>query len=229
MKVAIVLAREGSKRILKKNIKEFCGRPIISWTISKLIQSNLFHKIIVSTDSEEIANISRESGAEVPFIRPKFLADDHATTLDVMHHAVQWLTDQKIHSEVVCCSYATSVFLNASLLEQGITKIEQEGWQAAMSVVESSYPLLRSLYISDRNGIEMVFPDELNTRSQDLRKTYHDAAQFYIADPSFWLSKGVFYSHNTFAVRHSLSSLIDIDNVEDWAMAELIFKSQNLS
>ena len=229
MKVAVVLAREGSKRILKKNIKEFCGKPIISWTISKIIQSNLFDKIIVSTDSEEIATISRESGAEVPFMRPKLLADDHATTVDVMHHAVQWLEDQKIHSEVICCSYATSVFLNASLLAEGITKVQEKRWQASMSVVESNYPLLRSLYFSDDRGLEMVFPDELNTRSQDLRKTYHDAAQFYIAEPNFWLSKEVFYSQNTYAVKHSSSSLIDIDTINDWEIAELIFKAQNLT
>ena len=226
MKVAVILAREGSKRIPKKNIKEFCGKPIISWTISKLGDSNLFDKIIVSTDSKEIASVAVQNGAEVPFMRPKTLADDHSTTLDVMQHAVQWLIDQKIDAQIVCCAYATSVFLNPLLLQKGISNIQAERWKASMSVVASNYSVFRSLYISESGGLRMVFPDEYNSRSQDLEKTYHDAAQFYPAEPEFWLNKNVFYSNSTYPVEHPQSSLIDIDTEEDWIIAESIFKAQ---
>lgn len=229
MKVAIVLAREGSKRILKKNIKEFCGKPIISWTISKLKESNLFNKIIVSTDSKEIASVAIKCGAEVPFMRPKNLSDDYASTLDVMHHATQWLMDQKIDAQIISCSYATSVFLKTNLLDEGIRMVQDHNWKASMSVVESNSSVFRSFYASKSDGLEMVFPNEFKKRSQDLTKTYHDAAQFYVAGPDFWLEKKVFYSAKTFPIEHPSSSLVDIDSLEDWRLAEAIFKTYHMA
>ena len=229
MKVAIVLAREGSKRISKKNTKVFCGKPIIEWTISKLKESNLFNKIIVSTDSKEIASVAIKCGAEVPFMRPKKLSNDYASTLDVMHHATQWLMDQKIDAQIISCSYATSVFLKTNLLDEGIRMVQDHNWKASMSVVESNCSVFRSFFVSDSEGIEMIFPDQYNVRSQDLKITYNDAAQFYIAEPSFWLDKNKFYSTATFGVKYPISSVIDIDTSEDWSVAELIFKSQHLN
>ncbi len=229
MKVAIILAREGSKRIPKKNIKEFCGKPIIYWTITKIKESNLFDKIIVSTDSKEISSLALENGAEVPFIRPKALSDGHSSTLDVMQHAVSWLIKEKFELELVCCAYATSVFQDLDLLKVGMDKIKEEKWEASMSVTEFNYSVFRSFFTSQSDGLEMVFPDQYEERSQDLPKTYHDAAQFYLAAPEFWLAKKVFYSNKTFPVEFPSSTLIDIDTIEDWALAELIFKTHHMS
>ena len=229
MKVAIILAREGSKRIPKKNIKKFCGKPMIYWIIHKLKDANFFDKIIVSTDSKEIASIALQYGAEVPFMRPKIFSDDYATTLDVMHHAIEWLIEKKIDIELACCTYATSAFLDPALLKEGIEKVNESEWDASMSVVEFSNSIFRSFYASKSDGLEMVFPDQYEKRSQDLTKTYHDAAQFYVAGPDFWLEKKVFYSANTFPVEHPSSSLVDIDSLEDWHLAEAIFKTYHMA
>lgn len=223
MNIAIIPARGGSKRIPRKNIREFCGKPMIAWSIDAARNSGLFESIIVSTDDHEIADIARVCGAEVPFMRPTELADDHTGTTEVIAHATRWLMDQGWLPEAVCCLYATAPFVREEDLRQGLDLLNSGNWAYTFTVTEYAAPIFRSFYIRPEGGVEMLFPEHFNTRSQDLPSALHDAGQFYWGRPNAWLEQKRLFD------RHSCPLIIprwrvqDIDTEEDWKCAELMW------
>lgn len=224
MRMAVIPARGGSKRIPRKNIKIFCGKPMIAWSIEAAKNSNLFDKIIVSTDDDEIAEVSIKCGAQVPFTRPKDLSNDFVGTSEVISHATQWALSQNFNLEAVCCIYATAPLVQTSDLSRGL-KILQDGiWDYAFSVTEFSSPIFRSFRKSEKGGLEMFFPDKFEVRSQDLPVAYHDAGQFYWGLPNAWLKAVKIFDQHSAPVLIPRWAVQDIDTHEDWKRAEIIFK-----
>ncbi len=227
MNVAIIPARGGSKRIHRKNIKQFCGKPIIAWPIEFVQRSGLFERIIVSTDDEEIANVSKSYGAEVPFFRPDELSDDHTGTIDVVAHAISWMKEQQLRPRVICCVYPTSVFITKEDLIKGYDALNTKNWQYAISVTDYEYPIFRSFKKHPNGGLKMFFPEHFESRSQDLPQAFHDAAQFYWGKPEAWLSNLKLYDCHSFPVIIPRWRLQDIDTEDDWKRAEILFNIIN--
>ena len=224
MNVAVIPARSGSKRIRRKNIREFYGKPIITWPISVAKKSGLFEHILISTDDEEIAEVSRSCGAEVPYIRSGELSDDHAGITEVMAHAVNWMQEQDWRPESVCCIYPTSVFLIKDDLEKGHETLQTGDWQFTFSVTDFEYPIFRSFKAHPDGGVEMFFPEHFETRSQDLPEALHDAAQFYWGKPEAWLNHLKMFDLHSFPVMIPRWRIQDIDTEDDWKRAELVFE-----
>ena len=224
MKIAVIPARGGSKRIPKKNIKYFCGKPMIAWSIEVAKQSKLFDHVIVSTDDQEIAAIARSYGATVPFIRPSDLSNDYAGTTEVIAHATQWALDQSWDVSAVCCVYATAPFVQIQDLKQGLINLETGGWQYSFSVTEYASPIYRSFQTDTKGGLKMLFPEYFASRSQDLPHILHDAGQFYWGKPSAWIKQKKIFSKISAPVIIPSWRVQDIDNQSDWVRAEFIFK-----
>ena len=224
MNVAVILARGGSKRIPRKNIKQFCGKPMISWPIELAKESGLFEHIIVSTDDEEIAKISKKYGAEVPFIRPDKLSDDYVGIIDVIDHAVTWMYEQKWQPETVCCMYATSVFLTVNDLNKGYKMLTMGEWSYTFSATDFEYPIFRSFKDHPNGGVEMFFPEYFEKRSQDLPVALHDAAQFYWGVPNSWTNKLKLFESHSYPIKIPRWRVQDIDTEDDWKQAEILFK-----
>ena len=227
--IAIIPARGGSKRITKKNIKNFCGKPIISYSIQAAIKTVLFDKIVVSTDSHEIAEIAVKYGAEVPFIRPKELADDFVGTDEVIIHALNWFIEHGENVRYVCCIYATAPFIKPEYIKKGYESLIKEKATSAVSVTTYSYPIYRSLILDERGRLRMQWPEYIKTRSQDLPVVYHDAGQFYWADVKKYLSEKKLYSNDAIPVIIPRYLVQDIDTEEDWQRAELMYKALHMS
>lgn len=225
MKVAIIPARGGSKRIPRKNIKEFFGKPMIAWTIDAALKSNCFDRVIVSTDDQEIANIAKDCGAEVPFIRPAELSDDHAGTIPVIKQAIQWLNKYSQPPSLVCCLYATAPFIRPSDIIKGLEQLEQSKASYAFAITSYAFPIQRAIKITDTENIEMFIPEHFQTRSQDLEEAYHDAGQFYWGTATAWLSEEVIFGPNSTPVILPRYRVQDIDTPEDWDRAEWLFKA----
>ena len=223
MKVAIIPARGGSKRIPRKNIREFCGKPMIAWSIDAARQSGCFDQIIVSTDDAEIAEISRVYGAEVPFMRPAELSDDHTATIPVISHALRWLEQNANSAEIACCIYATAPFIQPSDLQKGLDILEQSGADYAFSVTSYESPIQRAIRITAENRVEMFNPEYFETRSQDLEAAYHDAGQFYWGRSEAWLNGKPIFSKSAVPIILQRDRVQDIDTQEDWKRAERLF------
>jgi len=228
MIVAIIPARGESKRIPKKNIKEFLGKPIISYSIKAAIASNLFDKIIVSTDSYEIAQVAIKYGAEAPFIRPKELSGDFLGTHEVVGHALRWLEDFGEVVDYACCIYATAPMIQISDLIKGYDLIKTGNWESVIAATNYSYPVFRSFKKMSSGGLRMVFPEHYNSRSQDLPEVYHDAGQFYWAKSQEWKSKPSGFSENNTIIELPNYLVQDIDTIDDWNKAEKIYESYKL-
>ncbi|RKF19649.1 pseudaminic acid cytidylyltransferase [Alginatibacterium sediminis] len=222
MNIAIIPARGGSKRIPRKNIKLFNGKPIIAYSIESAIKSQCFDRVIISTDDKEIAEIAIQYGAEVPFMRPAHIADDYATTLDVMHHAVTQL-DQEEHFENVCCIYATAPFVTPGQLREGIRLLKAESADYVFPIAEFTSPIQRALLRDSKGFLSMTVPEHLNSRSQDLREAYYDTGQFYWGKVSAFLNNTSIYSDKSLGLRLGKYSCVDIDDLEDWAIAEFLY------
>ena len=179
MKLCVIPARGGSKRIPKKNIRHFLGKPLIEYSIEIALESNLFDRVIVSTDDNEIANIAMDSGVEVPFLRPKELSDDFVTTNDVIKHAIQWFQNQGTTIEYACCVYATAPFLKVRYLKEGIEKLVSSNKSFAFTVTSFPFPIQRALRLTEDESVEAIWPENILKRSQDFEECYHDAGQFY--------------------------------------------------
>lgn len=229
MKLAIIPARGGSKRIPRKNIKPFCGKPMIAWSIEAALASGCFDRIIVSTDDAEIADVARAHGAEVPFMRPPELSDDHTGTIPVVVQAVKWMEQQDSHVEFACCFYATAPFVQAQDLRQGLDVLQRSGAQYAFTVTNFAAPIQRSFRITGLQRIEMFNPAQYNTRSQDLEEAYHDAGQFYWGRADAWLSAIPLFSQASTPIVLPRYRVQDIDTMDDWIRAEMLFEIINPS
>ena len=226
--IAIIPARGGSKRIPRKNIKEFCGKPMIAWSISTAKDSGLFDRIIVSTDNDEVREVALMCGAEVPFERPAELANDQAGTLPVIRHAVQWLVDSACPVDSVCCIYATAPFLKSDFLQQGLDALtDHPDVDFAFSATPFDFPILRAIKLGNNNEVSMFWPEYEMSRSQDLPIAYHDAGQFYWATAQAWLTKDRVFSSNSRGVILPPHLVQDIDTPEDWEQAEWKFRTMN--
>ena len=225
MKLAVIPARGGSKRIPRKNIKPFCGKPMIAWSIEAALESGCFDKVIVSTDDAEIAEVAREWGAEVPFMRPAELANDYVGTIPVIHHALDWFVQQGEQPDKVCCLYATAPFVSAKDLKQGLEVLQSEDCAYAFSVTSFPFPVQRAIRITESNRIQMFYPEHFNTRSQDLEEAWHDAGQFYWGQASAWQQELPLFSPDAAPVHIPRYRVQDIDTMEDWVRAEWLFKA----
>lgn len=224
MKIAVIPARGGSKRIPRKNVKRFCGKPMLAWSIEAAKASGLFDHIIVSTDDAEIAEVAKQWGAEVPFMRPAALSDDHTGTTEVIAHATRWAVDQGWPVTVVCCIYATAPFVQADDLKRGLEALECGDWQYAIAVTDFVAPIFRAFQENIDGGIEMFFPEHFSTRSQDLPVALHDAGQFYWGYPSAWMKGKRIFDRHSVPVIIPRWRVQDIDNQDDWMRAELIYQ-----
>lgn len=222
MNIAVIPARGGSKRIPRKNIKEFFGKPMIAWSIEAAKESKLFDHIIVSTDDAEIAEVARQWGAEVPFMRPAELADDYAGTTEVIAHATQWALDQGFDVDAVCCIYATAPFVQVKDLKRGLEALNSGGWAYSFTVTDYASPIFRSFKQTAAGGIEMFFPEHFSTRSQDLPTALHDAGQFYWGRPSAWLRGKRIFDQDSIPVVIPRWVVQDIDTQDDWERAEIL-------
>ena len=225
MRLAVIPARGGSKRIPRKNIKLFCGKPMIAWSIEAAEQSGCFDNIIVSTDDAEIAEVARQCGAQVPFMRPAELSDDHTGTTAVMAHAIEQLAEQGQPSEQVCCLYATAPFVGADDLRRGLSVLTVTGSDYAFSVTSYVFPIQRAIRITSAGRVDMFAPEHFNTRSQDLEEAYHDAGQFYWGRADAWLQRQMIFSPAAAPVILPRQRVQDIDTPEDWTRAEWLFKA----
>jgi pseudaminic acid cytidylyltransferase len=228
MRIAVIPARGGSKRIPRKNIKPFCGKPMIAWSIEAAKASELFDRIVVSTDDAEIADVARACGAEVPFMRPSRLSDDHTGTAPVVAHAIEWYRDSGLTPDPVCCIYATAPLLAASDLRLGLEILTQSDAEFAFSVTSYAFPIQRAIKLSDAGRVEMFNPANFNTRSQDLDEAYHDAGQFYWGGASAWLRHLPLFAPHSVAVQIPRYRVQDIDTPEDWRRAEFLARTINL-
>jgi N-acylneuraminate cytidylyltransferase len=224
--VAVIPARGGSKRVLRKNIREFHGRPMLSWSIEAALASKCFGQVIVSTDDEEIAEVARACGAKVPFVRPAELSDDFAGTIPVVAHALKWLQQNGGDSSFVCCIYATAPFVLAKDICGGFDLIKKTGGDYVFPVTAFDFPIQRAVRIKETGQVEMFQPEHFNTRSQDLEEAYHDAGQFYWGKAAAWIDGTPIYSPNAWPLKIPKNRVQDIDTEEDWGIAERLFALQ---
>lgn len=221
MTTAVIIARGGSKRIPRKNVKLFHGKPIIAYSIETAIESQLFDRVIVSTDDIEIAEIAKSYGATVPFIRKAELSTDFTTTVEVMSDAVKQLALDE--HEKVCCIYATAPFLKAKDLSKAILLLEQEETKVVFAATTYSFPIQRAITINEQSAVTMIQPEHLNTRSQDLVETYHDAGQFYFSRAEYYKQKKPLFCSEAKVITLPNYRVIDIDTLSDWHRAELMY------
>lgn len=227
MKIAIIPARGGSKRIPRKNIKEFSGKPMIAYSIACAMSSGLFDRVVVSTDDEEIAEVAKRYGAEVPFMRPAELSDDHTANAEVMAHAIDWLIEHGDDIEAVCCIFATAPFVRGEDLKRGYEALRSGPWQRVFSATTFAYPIFRSFQMTDSGGLEMFYPEHFRTRSQDLPEALHDAGQFVWGRPRSWHERTGGFDKESSAVLIPRWRVQDIDTMEDWNHAEKLFQTMN--
>lgn len=223
MNIAIIPARGGSKRIPRKNIRDFCGYPILKYSIDAARKSDLFDKIIVTTDDAEIAEIAKSYNVEVPFLRPKHLSDDFTGTTDVVLHALKWLKEAGEKYEFVCTIYATAPFLSSDNLSKGYKALKSSSATNAFSATASQYPMQRMFKINEQERCEMFFPENFDSRSQDLEEAYHDAGQFYWSRVSNYGKESMF-AQSSIPVVLPGYLVQDIDSEDDWVMAEIMYK-----
>jgi N-acylneuraminate cytidylyltransferase len=228
MNLAIIPARGGSKRIPRKNIRNFCGKPMIAWTIETAKRSGLFDHIVVSTDDDEIADVARQYGAEVPFMRPAGLSDDHTATRPVVNHAITEVARRDGMPEFTCCIYATAPFMQAQDLIAAHALLLAAKRDFVFSATTFPYPIQRALKHREGGGVEMIQPEHLTTRSQDLIETFHDAGQFYWGRTDSFLNNIPTLSANSEALMLPRWRVHDIDTMEDWDRAEIMCKALEL-
>jgi N-acylneuraminate cytidylyltransferase len=224
--IAIIPARGGSKRIPRKNIKDFLGKPIIAYSIEAALRSGVFDEVMVSTDDREIADVATKYGAKVPFFRSPETSDDMAMTAPVLIEVLNEYKKRERNFKYCCCIYPYAPFVTPKRLVEGMELLASDRADCALPVVRFSYPPMRGLVI--RNGkMEMMFPENYNVRSQDLEPMYHDAGQFYCIKSDTLIKGGRLYSANTLPLELSALEVQDIDTPDDWSVAELKYKILN--
>jgi pseudaminic acid cytidylyltransferase len=225
VKIAVIPARGGSKRIPRKNIRMFCGKPIIAYSISAAQQTGLFDQVVVSTDDEEIASVAREFGAATPFIRPKEIADDFTGTNAVVKHAVAWFNAQSDDVTHACCLYATAPLVQARFIMEGYEALSRSDAAFAFSVTSYAFPIQRAVRITQDGRVDAIYPQHRMTRSQDLEHAYHDAGQFYWGTARAFLEEMPVFAPHSIGVILPRHLVQDIDTLEDWDHAELMYRA----
>lgn len=224
--LCIIPARGGSKRIPRKNIKDFFGKPIISYSIEAAIESRLFDEIMVSTDDPEIADVAKQYGVEIPFMRSEKNSDDYATTVDVLCEVLEEYESRKRVFEYGCCIYPAAPLISVQRLNQGRTKLVEDGYDTVFPIARFDYPIWRSLKIT--NGrVSMFWPENLTKRSQDLQEAWHDAGQWYWFNCDRLIQSKKLWTENTFGIPLDALEAQDIDNLTDWKLAELKYALQS--
>jgi len=222
--IAVIPARGGSKRIANKNIRAFAGRPLIEYAIELAQTSGLFERIVVSTDAPEIKEVALRAGVDVPFVRPAHLADDHAPTSPVFHHALE-AVGAGDEFDYACCIYPATPFTTADDLRQGLALLVDDGASSSMAVTTFAASVWRAFERREDNTLAMIWPEHRDTRSQDLPEAFHDAGQFYWVPVQQFLQDPVLFSAQTRGVVYERWRAHDIDTNEDWTHAEMIFRS----
>lgn len=222
MKIAIIPARGGSKRIPRKNIKDFAGLPMIAHSLLAARASGLFEHILVSSEDDEILAVGAEYGGE-PLRRPPELADDHTATIPVIRHAISWAESKGWELEGVCCIYATAPFVRAEDIREGWRLLNRPNMDFSFAATTFPFPVFRGL-LHDGDGVKMIFPEHFSTRSQDLPEAIHDAGQFYWGTPRVWKKEDRLFTSRAAPVMLPRHRVQDIDTPEDWQRAELIWQ-----
>jgi pseudaminic acid cytidylyltransferase len=225
MNIAIIPARGGSKRIPRKNIKSFCGKPIIAYSIEAAKNSHSIDRVFISTDDHEIADVARAHGAEVPFLRDASLSDDSTGTTPVVRQAISTLVEQGLTIEACVCIYATAPFLSSEVIDKSIEKLLKEKAEFVFTANQFSFPIQRALLEGERGEVSPFSKADIGKRSQDLAETFHDAGQLYTALSNTWLtpSARVFSKHSRM-IKLPSHLVQDIDTIHDWKRAEVMFK-----
>lgn len=223
MNIAIITARGGSKRIPHKNIRDFCGKPIIEYSIRAALDAQVFDTVMVSTDDERIALIAKNAGAEVPFMRSEKTANDYATTTDVLLEVIEQYDKMGITFENACCIYPTAPFVNAAKLKNAMAILQKDNRYSVMPVTAFSFPPLRGMTIKD-DKLEYKWPEYAMTRSQDLEEIYHDCGQFYAFQVASFIRERKLVTDNTAGIVISELEVQDIDNEVDWELAEAKYR-----
>ncbi len=221
--IAIITARGGSKRIPRKNIREFCGMPIISYSIKAALESGCFDEVMVSTDDEEIANLAKNLGAQVPFLRSQKNSDDFSTTADVLTEVLETYQNQGREFDFTCCIYPTAVFVTAEKLQKAYQIFIATEADSLIPVVKFSYPIQRALKVED-DLLKFFWPENIQKRSQDLEQAYHDCGQFYFLKSAALLASGNIFTANSIPFEINETESQDIDTQMDWELAEIKYK-----
>ena len=222
--VAIIPARGGSKRIPRKNIKDFHGKPLIAYSIEVALKSKLFDKVIVSTDDEEIAKIAMQYGAVIPFLRPKELSDDFTGTGEVVEHTMNYLKQQGENYDFICTIYATAPFLDKKYLIEGFEKLKNSNAKNAFSCTSMPFPIQRTFKITSNDRCEMFWPENFSKRSQDLEEAFQDAGQFYWTNLNI-KSNEIIFGKDSIPIVLPRHLVQDIDTLEDWIRAEFMYEA----
>lgn len=220
--VAIIPARGGSKRIPRKNIRSFRGKPMIAWSIEAARCAGVFDRIVVSTDDDEIASVARDCGAEVPFMRPPELSGDSVATIPVVAHAIRQLLSVGEAPQAVCCLYATAPLVQAADLAKSLAELREGNWRYVFAATTCGFPVFRTFQITPVRGVEMFFPEHYLSRSQDLPEAFHDAGMFYWGLTAAWLAGDRIFAEWSTVVHLPRWRVQDIDTEEDWQRAEMI-------
>ena len=224
MNVAIIPARGGSKRIPRKNLREFHGRPMIEWPIEAAKISGCFDDIVVTTDDDEIAAIAERAGARAPFRRPADLSDDRTPTLPVIAHALRWLGEHGVVAKRACCIYPTAPFLDAGDLKRGFELLDKHSSNYVFSATTFPFPVQRALKLDAAGNAVPAFPESIASRSQDLPELFHDAGQFYWGTAQAFLEQRPIFGPGSVPLMLPRIRVQDIDTAEDWRTAELLFR-----
>ena len=227
MTLAIITARGGSKRIPRKNIKEFCGKPIMAYSIEAAKQADVFDEIMVSTDDEEIAEVGRKFGAVVPFFRSRKTSDDFATTADVLMEVLSEYEKMGKKFTHICCIYPTAPFVTAQNLKQAMELLTEKQADSVMPVVKFSFPPQRSVVVGENGNLVPKWEEYMNCRSQDLEPFYHDCGQFYCLNVVRFLEEKKMIMGNTRPLFMDEMQVQDIDTEEDWRIAEMKYRILN--
>lgn len=225
-KIAIITARGGSKRIPRKNIKLFLGKPIIAYSIETALKSDLFDEVMVSTDDVEIAKVAKNFGAKVPFWRSCENSSDSASTIDVVLEVLNNYRTKGFTFEYACCIYPTAPFITVKMLNEAFVKLKDSDFDCVFPVLPFTYPIQRALKIYEGGKVTMFNPEYLNFRSQDLENAYHDSGQFYFFRPEKIIQAGNLFTENTAVIVLNQMQAHDIDHEDDWNTAEFKFKQQ---
>ena len=224
MRLCVIPARGGSKRIPHKNIKSFCGQAVIGYSIKAALESKCFDQVIVSTDDAEIAEVAKNFGARVPFVRPESLANDYTSTMPVIKHAIEWFDEQNQLPSEVCCLYATAPFVTSNAIKMSYNQMQHTQADYCFTVTSFAFPIQRAIKVTVENRLEMFYLENLETRSQDLEESYHDAGQFYWGKAESFRQQKTLFSKAATPYILPRYLVQDIDTPEDWKRAELMYQ-----